>query len=423
MVHVRTGGDVREIAPGALVVEGGTDTVSATTPIARSARGPFAPVAVALELDGALRDLFSRAIPVPSLTAWVRVRWIVLAMAAPSLALLLELDRELVSKGLLGPGRMLVDVLVAAYVVFEITRRTPRLPAVAGAALLAVAMRWLLVVARSCGENVHFAVWGAAALSVVAGFVVLVRAPSRARVALEIMGKLGISRADAVAAKEAPQPHDALLIGAIAAAAGLPLLLWALRKAGASVSIQSVAFVAFAVVVPELVTRTLDGGAKPPGKVLVVRTLGAIAVGLAITGALLYGAKQFFDAGGEVARCVGRLDAESRRLLAAEAAEIAKRLANVRASTVLVVVTTVVVPFAEERVYRGLLMNVLVRKYGMAYGLFASSLAFGVAHVGVYEIALYQTVLLGVGFGVAYAEGGIVAAFVVHAAWNLLNVA
>ena len=42
---------------------------------------------------------------------------------------------------------------------------------------------------------------------------------------------------------------------------------------------------------------------------------------------------------------------------------------------------------------------------------------------GIYEIALYQTVLLGVGFGLAYAEGGLVAAFVVHALWNLLNVA
>ena len=43
--------------------------------------------------------------------------------------------------------------------------------------------------------------------------------------------------------------------------------------------------------------------------------------------------------------------------------------------------------------------------------------------MGIYEIALYQTVLLGIGFGIAYAEGGLLAAFVVHAVWNLLNVA
>jgi membrane protease YdiL (CAAX protease family) len=37
--------------------------------------------------------------------------------------------------------------------------------------------------------------------------------------------------------------------------------------------------------------------------------------------------------------------------------------------------------------------------------------------------ALYQTVLLGLGFGVAYLEGGLLAAFVAHAAWNLLQLA
>ena len=31
-----------------------------------------------------------------------------------------------------------------------------------------------------------------------------------------------------------------------------------------------------------------------------------------------------------------------------------------------------------------LLMNVLVRRFGFTYGLFASAAAFGVAHVGVY---------------------------------------
>jgi membrane protease YdiL (CAAX protease family) len=155
----------------------------------------------------------------------------------------------------------------------------------------------------------------------------------------------------------------------------------------------------------------------------VVRTIFAIALGLVLTASLLHGTHQFFDAGGELARCTGRLDEATRRLLAAESAELARRIASVRASTALVLMTTAVMPLAEERIYRGLLMNVLVRKYGFTYGLFASAAAFGVAHVGVYELALYQTVLLGIGFGLAYAEGGLIAAFVVHAVWNLLNVA
>jgi membrane protease YdiL (CAAX protease family) len=288
-------------------------------------------------------------------------------------------------------------------------------------------------------------VWAAAALAAGAAGAILVRAPSRERVALELLGKLGISRSDALAAKRARAPTGALVAAAALAAAALPALLWALRRGGVGLWPQAVAFVAYALLVPELAQRALvrssspeggarytspeggarsaaaEGAALPPKTVLA--TLFAIAAGLTLTAALLHGTIQFFDAGAELARCTGRLDDATRRLLAAEAAELAQRAASVRASTALVLMTTLVMPLAEERVYRGLLMNVLVRRYGMTYGLFASAAAFGLAHVGVYELALYQTVLLGIGFGLAYAEGGLLAAFVVHAAWNLLNVA
>jgi membrane protease YdiL (CAAX protease family) len=394
VVHVRTDGDApsRTCEPSELVAEGGTLTVRAETLISRTGEAPFAPLAIALEHDAPLRDDMAKAIPVPSLTAWSRARFVVLALVAAPLLLLVELDRELVSKHLLGPGRLLVDLLLAAYVVFELTRRTPRMPAVAGAAMLAVSMRWFLVATRLCGSGVHPAVWAAAALSVGTALAILARAPSRGRVALELLAKLGITRSEANAVKARAEvvPPGSLLVAAAAAAAGLPLVLFVLRRSGAGVWVQAAAFVAYGLVVPA---------------------------------SLLHGTHQFFDAGGELARCTGRLDDATRRLLAAEATELSRRVAWVRASTALVLMTTAVMPLAEERIYRGLLMNVLVRKYGFTYGLFASSLAFGVAHVGVYELALYQTVLLGIGFGLAYAEGGLVAAFVVHAVWNLLNVA
>ena len=240
------------------------------------------------------------------------------------------------------------------------------------------------------------------------------------------MGKLGIARseANAVKAQRAGEVASPLVVAAVGAAAGLPLLLWILRSGGAGVWIQATAFVAYAVVVPAVLLR---GDRAPSAALRRARRdacdLFAIALGLVLTASLLHGTHQFFDAGGELARCTGRLDEATRRLLAAEASELARRVASVRASTALVLMTTAVMPLAEERIYRGLLMNVLVRKYGFTYGLFASAAAFGVAHVGVYELALYQTVLLGIGFGLAYAEGGLVAAFVVHAVWNLLNVA
>jgi membrane protease YdiL (CAAX protease family) len=431
VVHVRTdGGAARGCEPKELAAEGGSVAIGAETLISRTAEGPFEPLAIALERDGALRDQFSKDVPGTSLPAWWRLRFVVLVTAAVPLVMLAELDRELWTKDLLGAGRLLVDLLLAAYVVFELTRKTPRVPAVAGAAMLAVAMRWLLVAARLCGNGVHLAVWGAGALSVFAGLAILTRAPSRSRVALELMGKLGISRSDVNAAKatHAPAPKGSVVVAALVAAAGLPLLLFALRRTGVGLWPQVAAFLAYGGFVPELVRRLEGTHAEPKrdarsARARAARTTFAIGLGLALTAALLHGTHQFFDAGGELARCTGRLDEATRRLLAAEAAELSRRVASVRASMMLALMTTAVMPLAEERIFRGVLMNVLVRRYGMTYGLFASAAAFGVAHVGVYELALYQTVLLGIGFGIAYAEGGLIAAFVVHAAWNLLNVA
>jgi len=426
VIYVRTAGEdtTRPCTPEELTADGGSIAVTAETLIAQDEAGPFAPLPVALERDAALRDAFARAIPVPSLRAWSRIRIFVLAVAAVPLLMLLELDRELVSKDLLAAGRLLVDLLLAAYIGFELTRRTPRLPGIAGAALLATGMRWLLVITRLCGKGVHPAVWVALTLSVGAGLAVFARAPTRARLSLELLDKLGISRADANAARKPELVPGALVAAAAVVAAGLPLLLWVLRRSGIALWPQAVAFVVYALAAPELVRRALDkGGAERAPRAGVPRTLLAIGAGLAITAALLHGTHQFMDAGAELARCTGRLDEASRRLLGAEAAELSRRIASVRASTMLALMTTCVMPLAEERVYRGLLMNVLVRRYGFAYGLFVSSAVFGFAHVGIYEIALYQTVLLGAGFGLAYAEGGLVAAFVVHALWNLLNVA
>jgi membrane protease YdiL (CAAX protease family) len=429
VVYVRKGGEdaAHACEPKELAAEGGSLAVQADTLISRLAEGPFAPLAVSMERDAGLRDAFARAIPVPSLTAWSRVRLLVLGLATVPLLMLLELDRELVSKDLLGAGRLIVDILLAAYVAFELTRRTPRLPGVAATALLAVGMRWLLVVTRLCGKNVHPAVWVAAVLSLGAAFAILARAPTRSRLSLELLAKLGISRSDALAVTK-PQPvPGSLVIASAVAAAGLPALLWGLRKNAVGLWPQAIAFVLYALVAPlivrRLVARADAGTADASPRARVVATLLAVAVGLALTAALLHGTHHFFDAGGELARCTGRLDDASRTLLAAEAAELSRRIASVRASTALVLMTTCVMPLAEERIYRGLLMNVLVRRYGLTYGLFVSAAAFGFAHVGIYEIALYQTFLLGIGFGIAYAEGGLVAAFVVHAVWNLLNVA
>jgi membrane protease YdiL (CAAX protease family) len=79
----------------------------------------------------------------------------------------------------------------------------------------------------------------------------------------------------------------------------------------------------------------------------------------------------------------------------------------------------ILVPLVEERVYRGLVQRVLVARFGAGRGLALAAIVFGIAHLGVYRVAIYQPALLGVSFGVAYASGGLPAAAIVHALWNL----
>jgi membrane protease YdiL (CAAX protease family) len=428
MIHVRTEPDgpsrayeVRDLADGAGA------RVGADTEIALSADGPFEKAAVAALRDGRLRDALAAGLPAgPSLRGWARTRIAILALGVAPALMLLELDRELVSGGAGSagsPARLAMDAALVAWIVYELTRKTPRVLAAATVALASFALRWALVAARLCGVGLHPALWAAIALAFGAAGLALARGPSRRRVVLELLDRLGIPRLEALSAQLPPIAPGALVAAASVAAAGLPLALLAMRHAGRGVGAETAVFVAYGAIVPAVVTRRFDparGARRADREGLTAGRIAlAFAAGLVLAAALAGAAHAFFDTGAELARCTGRLDAETRRLLAREAEEIRRSVEAARASGWLVATTVLVVPIVEERVYRGLLMDVLVRKYGAAYGLFASAVVFGVAHTGSYDVALYQTVLLGVAFGVAYAEGGIVAAIAAHAAWNV----
>jgi membrane protease YdiL (CAAX protease family) len=421
VVYVRTSsaGETAEpkaCNPGDLAAEGGTVPVTAETLLSASPGGPFEPAPLALERDGRLRDRLAASLHAPSLPPWSRVRLGVLVLAAIPALVLLELDRELLASrnGSLGP--LAIDAIIAAYVAFELTRRTPRMPGVAAVGIVAIALRFGLMASRLCGYA-HPVVWGGLVLASVAAGLVLARAPSRSRVAFELEDRLGIGRSQAFAARLPPEASGALVGLSLATALGLPALLFAMRRAELGLGAQAAAFAAYGFFAPELTRRALDRDTPRPA-IVPVRALLGIFTGLALTAALMSAVTHFFDVGSEIARCAGKLDAEARRLLAKEAAETGLGIARVRGSGLLAFMILAVVPLAEERIYRDLLMRVLSRKYGASYGLLASAVVFGFAHVGIYEVALYQTVLLGLAFGVAWAEGGIIAAVVVHALWN-----
>jgi membrane protease YdiL (CAAX protease family) len=425
VLYLKTDAVAERHAPGDLLAEGGSVRMTAATPIALRAEGPFEPLASAIETTSALRDELAAQIPIPSLRGYKRIRLGLLAACTPPMAMLIELDRELVTHQHTGVGRVLIDLVLIAFVIFELSRRTPRLPSVCAMALVAVGLRWGLVAARLCGSGVHPLVYGAAGLCFVAAGVLLVRVPSRSRVALELAGKLGITRSDLFAATQSREPPTALVAAAIASAAGLPAILHLARMAGAGMAIQALVFVGFAAIAPVVARRTIepDAGTRSsePKRIAPVRIVLGFTAGLALSAAAVTAGRLVFEAGTEIARCVERLDTEAKMARAAEAAELARAIAKVRAETALVIMTTAIFPFAEERIYRGLLQDVLTRKYGRSYGVFAASIAFGLVHIGIYHVALYQTVLLGIGFGIAYLEGGLLAAFLVHATWNLLQ--
>ena len=59
------------------------------------------------------------------------------------------------------------------------------------------------------------------------------------------------------------------------------------------------------------------------------------------------------------------------------------------------------------------------RRAMLKMAMLGGGAAFGIAHLGIYRVAIYQTFLLGIAFGVAFEEGGLMASMVTHALWNL----
>lgn len=410
--------------PGDLAAEGGSVAVTAETLISLREEGPFEPLARAVRKSGPLRDALARAIAIPSLRHYARIRLSLLAIVTPPIAMLIVLDRDLVLGGHADTGRLGVDLVLGIVVAYELSRRTPRKPRFSAIALVAIALRFCVVAARHCGRQVSPLLYASAALAFVAACVLSSYVPTSSRIALELLGKLGVSRSALLRANEREVPPTALVAASVACAAGLPAIMHLARISGAGLFAQTVVVVIVAAAAPDAARRLFEPR-RPPfssGERHRPRDIAlATAIGLALTAGVVTTGHLLFDTGAELARCVERLDAEARLARVAEAAELTRAVAQVRASLPLVVMTCVVFPFVEERVYRGLLQDVLVRKYGTVYGVVAAALSFGVAHLGIYQIALYQTVLIGIGFGVAFAEGGIVAAFVVHAIWNLLQ--
>lgn len=337
----------------------------------------------------------------------------VVLVVAPSMIALVELDRTAFMAGVGGALlRLIVDAVLVGTVGRELLRRAPRMRGAAALSLVAIALRWAAVVASTCG-HASWLVYAAALVPASAAVTFLVASRATARVERS-------SPSAAVEASRPPPPSGSLVAGSIACAAALPALIRLAHGHGIGIAGQTLLCAAVAAASPTI--AYLTAGARPtPRFTENHRVVAGVAVGFAVAVALATSGRLVFDVVAGVARCVSQVREEANVVSANGSIEVARAMGKVHVSTLLVVSSSVVFPLAEERVYRGLLQEVLTRRYGATVGVLAASIAFGLAHLGIYERAIYQTVLLGIGFGIAYLEGGIVAAFLVHAAWNLLQ--
>ncbi len=410
------------MAPLDLRADGGSVPVDARTEV-EIADGRWLSLPRALVESQALRETLAAAIEVPCLRGHGRLRAATGALAAFPMIAVLVLDLRAASGLVPGSlGLVAADLVSAAFVGRELARRTPRMPRVAAAILLAAGVRLLGLVMKVCARGVDVPTWLATGLAFAAGGLWLARAPTASRVALELGGKLGLARRDlsSARAEEDAEVSSRLFAVSLAAALGLPLALALARRAGTGLEAQALLLVAYGALVPLGVARVAGSNATPRRGPMDVAF--GTAIGLVAAVALAGGGDAFMRAGDELARCAEKLDAESRRMVASHAQEVREALVRVRSSTWLTSMTVLAIPFAEERIYRGVLLPVLVRRYGRAYGVFATSLGFAVLHASVYVLAGWQVAMLGFAFALAYLEGGILAAIAAHALWSLFQI-
>jgi membrane protease YdiL (CAAX protease family) len=414
------GDDAQVVLPADLAAERAKDAaLRVTSRVALTRAGPFVPIADALEENAKLRDLFAEGLDLDVARRWKTLRFTLLLGLVP-LGLLAEVDRELAAVGSMGArGKMIGDLFVMGVVAADLFRRTPRHPKTIAIVLLAAALRFALFVSKGCGKA-HVISYAGLAAALAFAIAIFVVAPTPARVVSATLARLGISAADVRASRILPRPSLTLLAAAFVAALALPSMLWLARWAGLPWLAQGAAFGAFGLVVPWAIELAFDTSRAV--RFDAKRTLSAAAAAFALTIGLSGVARHAIDTSAQVARCVAPTSPSvetAKRLVEAQNEEVSKNAPR-DGKVPLLAMNILLVPLVEERVYRGLLQRVFAARFGNARGIACAALVFGLAHLGVYRLAIYQTTLLGVSFGVAYAFGGFPAAALAHAAWNAL---
>lgn len=376
--------------------------------LASTPDGPFLPPAEALRADAELRENFATAFELPSIRRYVSVRGLAWAGLLPVLALA-ELDREVGAiEGAAAFVRALVGLLVAVWIARELLRPVPRHPRAIAALYFGAAARLVAISARHCAKGAGLVAVIAPLLALASGAALVLLAPSRRAVVQGILAELGLP-------ETRPSLRTAPLAAPLVVAVLLPVLLFGTMHAGLGLFAQAALFAVYATVAPFAIR--FPRSAPFPVRSMLASAGAAFVLTLGLASAGHFSVQS----ASAIARCMNpeRWATSFWRTLASTESLTLAHPRTTAERVLLLVMTVLFVPWAEERIYRGVLQRALTARFGSRVGIALSASSFGLAHLGVYRSALWQAVLLGVGFGVAFEEGGMVCAVIVHAVWNL----
>ena len=87
---------------------------------------------------------------------------------------------------------------------------------------------------------------------------------------------------------------------------------------------------------------------------------------------------------------------------------------------VLFITTTLLAPFFEEIIFRGILLPTLSRDFGIILGIIVSAFIFALAHLSLGE--MLPLFVLGIGLGITrIASGSLLSSVIMHSLWNGLT--
>ena len=86
----------------------------------------------------------------------------------------------------------------------------------------------------------------------------------------------------------------------------------------------------------------------------------------------------------------------------------------------LFVTTSLLAPVFEETIFRGVLLPILSRDFGINLGIIVSAFIFALAHLSLGE--MLPLFVLGLGLGIIrIASGSLLSSVIMHALWNGLT--